>query len=221
MGSRRPRKGSRGGPSAVPAALTPVRDWPQPGPNTIRITHMPGVEGHPPVDATFPWFGRELRVNPDLDELVVIDLLEESSKFKVTDPRAMLMTKRYAQAHVHPDDFDEYWRLGRAHRVSEAEILRSCWVMLAAASANPTGGQSDSADGLPGTSPESLPPSPPPGGTQSLREVFLKHIDRIQARTDPETGKVLPINAAVAAQLAVVAEGRGVDLGDPSAARTG
>jgi hypothetical protein len=171
-----------------------------------------GGESHGKVTATFGFFGRTLRVNPDLTELEVIDLLEEADNVKMTDIRSMTMTKKYARAHVHPDDFDEFWRLIKANNQGTADIMVTCWKILDGITANPTGGPSDSSGGQPATSPSSPPASSTPAGPPSdRRAAFLQHIERIQNRTD-EDGNPLPVNAAIAAQLAVAAKAQGIDL---------
>lgn len=181
-----------------------------------------GGEVRAKVTATFGYFGRRFRVNPDLTEIEVVDLLEEADNVKTTDVKSMTMTKKYARAHVHPDDFDEFWELVRKHNQGTGDIMVTCWKILDGITGNPTGGQSGSSPGQPATSPSSPPDSSAPAGPPSdRRQAFLQHIDRIQSRTD-EQGNVLPINAAVAAQLVVAAKAQGIDLsGGPSVAATG
>jgi hypothetical protein len=159
------------------------------------------------------------RVNPNLTELTVVDLLEEADTVKQDDPRAMIMTKKYALEHIHPDDRDLFWETVRAKGWDSTQVMVLCWRILDGITANPTGGQSDSSDGQPATKPSSPPTSSTPVADPfdplaDRRAAFVKHIEKIQARTDDD-GKVLPINAAVAAQLVVTARAQGIEL-DPS-----
>lgn len=175
-----------------------------------------GGEVREGVTAWFLYFGHRLRVNPDLTEIEVIDLLEEAQQVDVKDPRSMTMTKDYARAHVHEDDFDEFWDLVKANHQDTSAVMITCWKILDGITANPTGGQSGSSDGQPVTKPSSPRTSSPPASDRSPREAYLSHIERFEAMTDGD-GNPAPIGAAMAAQLAVAAAARGIDVSrDPS-----
>ncbi len=201
----------------------------------IQIGDLDEQDERPEVTATFrlkdPKTGERvtLRVNPDLTEVVVIDLLEQADRYAADDPKSMTIVKTYAMEHVHPEDRDRFWGIVKAKRLDTAGVMVLCWNILGGVTANPTTGQSVSSDGPPATSTPSQPasstpaaaPSGVPSDPDGRRAAFLAHIDRIQSRTG-EDGKVLPINAAVAAQLATAAEAQGIDLtSSRSAAATG
>jgi hypothetical protein len=231
MSRRRKHSGGRpggGGPAVSGDILDPATGRPIRlirGGENIQLGDMDAdIADHQPVTATFrlkhPTEGvKTFRVNPDLTELTVIDLLDEANSVKQDDPQSMTMVKKYALEHVHPDDRDGFWRTVRAKGMDSAEVMLLCWRLLDGITANPTGGQSGSSDGQPVTSQSSPPVSSTPVVDPNdqlavKRAAFLQHIDRIQSRTD-EDGKVLPINAAVAAQLVVTARAQGIEL-DPS-----
>lgn len=191
----------------------------------IEIGDLSG-EARQPVTASFVYFGKRIRVNPDLTELDVVDLLEQADQVDVKDPKSMTMTKDYARRHVHPDDFDEFWRLVKAHRQDTSALMMTCWKILDAITANPTGGQSDSSPGQPGIRTSSEPPSPAPVGDlgehRQRREAYLSQLRRLEAARG-EDGKPIPVNAAVALQIVEHARTQGIDLdsGSPSASATG
>lgn len=189
----------------------------------IEIGDLSG-EARQPVTAHFTYFGARLRVNPNLTELDVVDLLEQADQVKVNDPKSMIMTKDYARAHIHPDDFDEFWALVKKHRQDTTGIMTTCWKILAGITANPTGGQSDSSDGQPGTKTSSQPGSSGQVIDLSARRLYLDQIAKVQARTGDD-GQAQPINPAIALQLVTAAKARGIDLEaevmGPSADATG
>jgi hypothetical protein len=232
MSRRRKHTGGRpGGPPVTGDVIDPETGRPVRlirGGENIQLGDMDADQAdHEPVTATFrlthPKEGiKTFRVNPDLTELTVVDLLEEANSIKQDDPRAMIMTKTYALEHVHEDDRDDFWKTVRAKGMDSAEVMVMCWKILDGITANPTAGQSDSSGGQPATKLSSVPASSTPVADPSdpqaeKRAAFLRQIDRIQSRTDDD-GKVLPINAAVAAQLAVTAKAQGIDLSQSASA---
>lgn len=227
---RQPGRGGGPGPALTGDVINPKTGRPYRlirGGEQIQLGDMDDEQAdHEPVKATFRLGGQTFRVNPDLTELTVVDLLEEAEGIKMNNPRALTMTKTYALEHVHPDDRESFWNLVRKRRMDSAEVMILCWKILDGITANPIGGQSDSSDGQPATSQSSPPDSSTPAADLSdplsaKRAVFLRHIEKIQNRTD-EDGKVLPINAAVAAQLVVTARAQGIELDEsPSQAATG
>ena len=191
----------------------------------IEIGDLSG-EVRQPVTAAFVYFGQRIRVNPDLTELDVIDLLEQAQKVDMKDPASMTMTKDYARAHVHPADFDTFWGLVKEHRQDTEAIMVTCWRILDAITANPTGGQSDSSDGQPGTKTSSQPTSS--GQVTDLtehrqrRDAYLRQLQALESARG-EDGQPIPVNAAIALQIVEHARTQGINLVAelPSAAATG
>lgn len=122
-----------------------------------------GGEVVEPVLATFQYFGKTIRVNPDLTETTIIDMFDAAAKVKVTDPRlvneedaaAILgqaeQTKNYVREHIHPDDFDEFWATARANRQGVQRLMQVCWKIIELISERPTSPPSGSSDGRPAT----------------------------------------------------------------------
>lgn len=113
-----------------------------------------------PVYATFTYFGEQYRVNPDLTETLVVDLLAEAAHVDLEDPRSEGRTtptvsqnaersKDYVRQHLHPDDFDALWSAAKANRQSVTDLLKLCWRLLALVTDRPTTPPSDSSGGRP------------------------------------------------------------------------
>ncbi len=184
-------------------------------------------EARQPVTAAFAYFeGTRIRVHPELTELDVVDLLEAADKVSVNDPKAMVMVKDYARSHIHPDDFETFWRLARKYGQDTTKLMVTCWKILDGITGNPTGGQSGSSDGRPETktSSPSLPSAPVTdlGEHREKRDAYARHIQRLEDQRG-EDGKRVPVNAAIQLQLITQARAQGIDLvaGRQSAAATG
>jgi hypothetical protein len=219
--SRRRRKGGAGGGGRPVTHLGSATTAGRPeveGARIIRGRYIDlgdldeGAEEVRELQAEFRYAGVKFRVHPDLSELVVIDLLEEGDAIDVHSPKAMIFAKTYMRAFVHPDDFGRFWALVLKRAPSVQKLMELSWKILGGITEGPTGGQSDSSDGQPATSQSSQHASSTPAAPRDRREAFLQHIQRIEARTDQETGQPMPINAAVAAQLVVAAKAQGIDL---------
>lgn len=147
-----------------------------------------GGEAVEPVLATFTWFGRRFRVNPDLTETTLIDLFDAAAKIQVDgavpDPSRMSteelaaasrravadaeQSKNYVREHIHPDDFDDLWATAKANRQGMQALLELCWRIIELVSERPTsppsgssGGRPDISRSLPhGASPPAAPDAP-------------------------------------------------------------
>ena len=157
-------RGRNRGRSAI-AGRPPVRAYVTPG----QARDFGDLSGEvvEPIYASFVYFGGRYRINPDLTETLVVDLLAEAAHVDLDDPRSEGRTeptvaqnaersKDYVRQHLHPDDFDEFWRVAKANRQSVESLLAVCWRLLALASERPTSPPSDSSAGRPITS-QSLP----------------------------------------------------------------
>jgi hypothetical protein len=168
------------------------------------------------VTASFVFFGERLRVNPDLTEIAIIDLLETAEGIDVNDARSLTITKEYARAHIHPDDFDRFWSAVRANRQDSAAIMVTCGKILSGITANPTGGRSDSSAGQPVTRTSSPPTSSGPvtdlgEARDSRRSAYVRQIELLEQARDAE-GQPIPVNAAIACQIIEHARTQGIDL---------
>lgn len=172
----------------------------------IELGELGGQE-RDPLTASFSYFGRRFRANPDLSELDVIDFLEAADTIEENDPQSIVMLKGFVRRNVHPDDFDAFWQTVRDRRQTIQEVMQVMWSLIQGVTGNPTGQPSGSSAGRPVTTVSSLPDaSSPDAGTEGdeLREKFLRQIERFEAMG--------PNGVAMAAQIALAAEARGVDV---------
>lgn len=186
-------------------------------------------ESRQPVTASFVFHDWRIRVNPDLTELDVVDLLDAADKVNTNDPKSIIMVKEYVKAHIHPEDFERFWELARKHRHDTANLMSMCWGILDGITGNPTGGRSDSSGGQPATK-TSSPPTPSGQVTdlgeareqRQRREAYERQLQALEAARG-EDGKPIPVNAAIALQIVEHAKTQGIDLsaGRPLAAATG
>jgi hypothetical protein len=100
-----------------------------------------------PIVASFTYFGERIRVNPNLTETVVVDLLEMSENVQVGDPRELVAAKDYVREHIHPDDFDDFWAAAMENRQGVTDVITVCWKLLERITDRPTTPPSGSSDG--------------------------------------------------------------------------
>jgi len=106
-----------------------------------------GSGEHEKVIASFGYYGATIRVNPNLSEVSVMDFLEQADTIGASDPRTMVVVKKWIRANIHPDDFDKFWKLVNDHGVGTDDLMRLMWKILEGVTARPTGRPSDSSDG--------------------------------------------------------------------------
>jgi hypothetical protein len=168
-----------------------------------------------PLDVTFEYFGATFRVHPDMTEVDIIDFLDQAERVRPNDPQALVMVKDAARSHIHPDDFDRFWKTRKDNRQGVQDLMATIWSIIAGVTGRPTGRPSASSDGRAATSQNSPVTSSRPGTDPSpdddLTARYLRQMERLQ--TDPERG---PNGAAYALQLVTAAEARGLHIPDPS-----
>lgn len=103
---------------------------------------------HEALDDTFSYFGTTLRVHPDLTDLFI---LEVSREYQGSEPEDSWV-RTAARSVVHPDDFDEFWRLALANRQNIEEINGFLNGIIEAITNRPTELSSDSSGGRQPTS---------------------------------------------------------------------
>jgi len=104
-----------------------------------------------PVDeeeVTFVWYGADIRVHPELSDTQYVDWMEEYGSLDVKDVKAASAVKEFVRVVVHPDDFDEFWALGKKHRVGQERFAATAHKLIEAVAERPTEQSSDSSDGL-------------------------------------------------------------------------
>lgn len=162
-----------------------------------------------PVIASFRYFGKTFRVNPDLTETMVVDLLEAGEDVSVDDPRQLIAAKAYVRDHIHPDDFDEFWDTAIDNRQGVQEIIKVCWKVLEQVTDRPTTPPSGSSDGRPDTATNSPAGASAPviastAVPTDLESVAQHFVDKFETRGRPDLAAqvMLSVEARQARELA-------------------
>lgn len=103
------------------------------------------------LDVTFGWFGEDIRVNPELSELDIIDFAESAMHVDEDSEEAITLIKRTMRLYIHADDFDRFWALSSRKRVRVETLMLTMNRITELVSGRPTGPLSDSSPGQPTT----------------------------------------------------------------------
>lgn len=123
--------------------------------NFGHVEDVPAV-GQWPEPAKFPWFGVEVRVNPALSDTALVDMIETAGELEDTDPQAAIVIKDFVREVIHPDDFADFWKLGKAHGYQTAEFAECAARIIEAVTGDPTQESQDSSNGRLPTATKSL-----------------------------------------------------------------
>ncbi len=120
-----------------------------------------------PIDATFGYFGRTIRVNPYAGPNDMIDFLEDAQAMSADDPRQVTMIKSLFRSLINADDFDLFWRTSRENFQQAEDLMRTYQQVLEGVTNRPSVPRSDSSPGPSTTEPVSRPGySPAPAGRE-------------------------------------------------------
>lgn len=108
-------------------------------------------EAHEDMAETFDYFTIEIRVNPTLSELDILDFMESVAAADEDDPSSALVVKGFLRSLIHVDDFDLFWLTAKAHRQRVDDLQRVTKAIVEAVTARPTQQPSDSPTGRPAT----------------------------------------------------------------------
>jgi hypothetical protein len=99
-------------------------------------------------DETFDYFGKEVRVHPDLSDLALLEFAELGAGLSDASGRdAIAAVWAMLRNLVHPDDFDMFWAAARANRQTLEDLTDLCEALVEAVAERPTKRPSDSSDG--------------------------------------------------------------------------
>lgn len=104
----------------------------------------------PPADVTFDWFGTEIRCHPDVSDMAIVEFMAVAGKVDAESPEAMSAVVEFLRECIHPDDFDAYWSIGKAHRQGIEDHMRVVMALMdvvAGGEERPTGPSSESVPG--------------------------------------------------------------------------
>lgn len=171
----------------------------------LDLGDLSGAEVEPVV-AEFVYFGKTFRVNPDLSETQIVDLLEDADEIEVDDPRNLLAAKDYVRGHLHPDDFEDFWDTAQSHRQGVPQVVKVCWRIIELVTDRPTTPPSDSSDGRRNTPTNSPAGASVPATGRSARalgESFVKEFEQA-GRPDLACQVMLAVEAREARGLVTV-----------------
>lgn len=135
-------------------------------------------QARPPVEETFGWFGQTIRVHPDLTDAALIDFasdyedIQDSPTLEQKGRAALQLVKAWLRDVIHPDDFDLFWKTGRANRQSTEDFTDVGVKLVEQVTGRPTQRPSDSSDGPGGT------------GTNSADGSYSRVMRRLDGRPD-------------------------------------
>lgn len=107
--------------------------------------------GNWPEPPKFPWFGAEVRVNPNLSDTAIADFVEEIGEMEDDDPKAIVIVKSFVRTVVHPDDFNDFWTLGKQNGYSMNDFSAAAGEIITAVTGDPTKESAGSSGGQSGT----------------------------------------------------------------------
>jgi len=148
---------------------------------------------HEDVDVellTFDYFGTELRVDPNLTEVDLLDFLEGAEDLDTRDAGALKVLKDLCRSAIHPEDFDRFWALAREHRQGIEDRMAVALACVEAAAARPTQPSSVSSGG------------PSATATRSEGDSFSQVRSRLAGRPDLQLVVDQAEEASVAASRA-------------------
>lgn len=96
---------------------------------------------------SFGWYGEDIRINPELSELDLIDLAEEAAQTSTEDIKQITFIKDSFRKIIHSGDFDRFWATAKAKRLGLAELMQVQTKVIEYIAKRPTQLPSGSADG--------------------------------------------------------------------------
>lgn len=106
-----------------------------------------GVE-RPAHEADFGYFGKTVRVHPDLSDLALIEFMESAVAIESMGAgEAMGSVSKMLRSLVHPEDFDVFWKAARANRQTIEDLTTLAEALIESVADRPTVRPSGSSDG--------------------------------------------------------------------------
>ena len=96
---------------------------------------------------TFGWFGAELRTNPHLTDLVLMDFAEDAAAIDENSPEALTFVKRQMRLVIHYEDFESFWSLAIENSQDTMDLMTVMKAIVESAAKRPTVLPSGSSDG--------------------------------------------------------------------------
>lgn len=115
-----------------------------------KVEEVPEATNWPEIPK-FPWFGAEIRVNPGVSDTALVDLIEEHGELdmdKQADAvKAVIAVKQFVRAVIHPADFEDFWKLGKANGYDTEKFAEVAGLIVQEITGDPTQESTDSSPG--------------------------------------------------------------------------
>lgn len=131
------------------------------GPAEHFIGELGTVRTAEDAAVVFGYFGTRLRANPLASDLAFIEFLDKAENLdKVNEVEAVRLVLDYLREQIHPDDWDEFWRLAKANHQTSTDLMLVSHQIQGAIAGFPTGQPSVSRAGRRATARKSGARSP-------------------------------------------------------------
>ena len=105
---------------------------------------VPDDQGDVP---SFDYFGTEIKLERDFNQVELVDLMETARTVDETDPTAMVIVKDTLRVLIDHEEFDTFWHLARRNRQTLEDLARLMQELMEAQTERPTQQPSDSSAG--------------------------------------------------------------------------
>jgi hypothetical protein len=156
---------------------------------------------HDDVEVTFQYFGETIRVHPLAGELSYVEFMANAASIDEEDDRQGLpLMMDFLKEQIHPDDFDQFFKLAKLHRQSLQELMGVSRAILENATGFPTGQPSDSPAGRRATPKKSRAGSSSRGTSRARggRPAAERAMEMLEGRPDLQMVVVRAQEAALA-----------------------
>lgn len=144
--------------------------------------------GNWPEIPRFPWFGVSIRVNPAISDAALIDLIEEHGELDLTNKedavKAAIAVKVFVRSVVHPQDFDDFWKLGKEHGYTMEQFAEVAGMIVQEITADPTEESNDSS------------PGPSATVTKSTADGYKATIEELESEGRPDLAEFFDLARA-------------------------
>jgi hypothetical protein len=96
---------------------------------------------------TFDYFGTEIKLERDFNQIQLVDLMETARTVDETDPTAMVIVKDTLRVLIDQEEFNTFWNLAKRNRQTLEDLARLMQVLMEAQTERPTQQPSDSSAG--------------------------------------------------------------------------
>ncbi len=105
----------------------------------------------PKVADSFGWFGTEIRINPNLTDLVLMDFAEKASEIDENSPEVLGFVKMQMRLVIHTEDFDAFWSAALENGQDSSDLMLVMKTIVETTAQRPTRLPAGSSAGQPRT----------------------------------------------------------------------